>query len=70
LKELRPPLLIVRGAHTNAFIPKAAQRVQKLLPQAIIHTIENAGHLVPLEKPGEVGALINAFLSARVICSS
>lgn len=69
LKELKPPLLVVRGAHTNSILPKAAQRVQKILPQAVIHTVADSGHLVPLEKPEAVGALINEFLSERVMRS-
>jgi len=36
--------------------------MQARLPGAVIHTVEGAGHLVPLEKPGEVGAVIHEFL--------
>ncbi|HLF01769.1 MAG TPA: alpha/beta hydrolase [Anaerolineales bacterium] len=67
LKELKSPLIIIRGVYTNAFLPKAAQRVQNFLPDAIIHTVEGAGHLVPLEKPDAVGMLISEFLSEGVM---
>jgi pimeloyl-ACP methyl ester carboxylesterase len=62
IKDLRPPLLIIRGQQTDTFWPNAARMVQRRLPHAVIHTIPNAGHLVPLEKPDEVGRLICEFL--------
>ena len=62
VKELRVPLLVVRGQETDAFLSVAARMMQARLPGAVIHTVESAGHLVPLEKPGEVGAVIREFL--------
>ena len=40
----------------------AVRKAQRLLPGAVIHSVEGAGHLVPLEKPEEVGQLIRRFL--------
>lgn len=62
VKELRVPLLVVRGQETDAFVPVAARMMQTRLPRAEIRTIAGAGHLVPLEKPEEVGAVIHEFL--------
>lgn len=62
LPELRPPLLIVRGAQTDTFFPGAARKTQRHLPRAVIRTIEGAGHLVPMERPREVGEVIESFL--------
>lgn len=62
LKELRPPLLIVRGEKTDTFFPSAARMVKQRLPQAVIHTVAGTGHLLPMEKPEEVGAVIHEFL--------
>jgi len=62
LKDLRPPLLIVRGQETDTFVPAAARMSQQRLPQAVIHTIPGAGHLAPMEKPGEVGEVICVYL--------
>ena len=62
VKGLRVPLLVVRGQETDAFMPVAARMMQSRLPGAEIRTIAGAGHLVPLEKPEEVGAVIHEFL--------
>jgi pimeloyl-ACP methyl ester carboxylesterase len=62
LQQLRPPLLIIRGAESDTFLLPAVRKVQRLLPGAVIHSVEGAGHLVPLEKPEEVGQLIRRFL--------
>jgi len=64
LKHLRPPLLVIRGAESDTFFPQAAKKVRSILPNALIHDIEGAGHLVPLEKPREVGTAILAFLES------
>ena len=62
LKALRPPLLIVRGEQTDTFFPAAARMVKQRLPQTVIHTVPGTGHLLPMEKPEEVGAVIHEFL--------
>jgi pimeloyl-ACP methyl ester carboxylesterase len=64
VKNLRPPLLVVRGKETDAFMPAAARMMQARLPRAVIHTVEGAGHLAPLERPEEVGQIIRAFLES------
>ncbi|MBI5293752.1 MAG: alpha/beta hydrolase [Chloroflexi bacterium] len=62
LSALRPPLLIVRGARTDTLWLGTARRVLRYLPQAAIYTVDDATHLVPLEKPVEVGEVIKSFL--------
>lgn len=62
LKSLRPPLLVVRGQETDAFMPTAARRMQRQLPGAALRAIQGAGHLAPLERPQEVGEVIISFL--------
>jgi pimeloyl-ACP methyl ester carboxylesterase len=66
LKNLRPPLLIIRGAKSDTFFPQTAKKVKQVLPGAIIHDIEGASHLVPLERPEETGRLIREFLDRIV----
>jgi pimeloyl-ACP methyl ester carboxylesterase len=36
--------------------------MERLLPQARYHVIADAGHLVPMERPAETGAVIKRFL--------
>lgn len=62
LRALRPPALIVRGGDVEPGWPDGTGAVKQRLPHAEIHTIDGAGHLVPLERPGEVGAVIQSFL--------
>jgi pimeloyl-ACP methyl ester carboxylesterase len=62
LHTLKPPSLFIRGLHSDAFLPKAAHKVQQALPNTVLHTLAEAGHLVPLEKPGQVARLITEFI--------
>lgn len=54
LPELRGklPLLILRGASTDTFIPEAAEQVRALLPEATYIDIPG-GHLFPQSAPDE-----------------
>ncbi len=63
LHTLRPPALIVRGGDVEPGWPDGMGAVKKRLPHAEIRTVHGAGHLVPLEKPSVVGAVITSFLA-------
>jgi pimeloyl-ACP methyl ester carboxylesterase len=63
LPRLQPPLLLIRGAETDTFWPSAARLVQRKLPSARVVTLENATHLVPLERPEKVANAIHTFLT-------
>lgn len=60
--RLRTPALVVRGAHSGTFRPQAMARMQRLLPGARYCVVPDAGHMVPLERPVETGAIVRAFL--------
>lgn len=60
--RLRLPTLIIRGEHSQTFLPPAQRRMERLLPQARSVVIPDAGHMVPLERPAEVGTAIREFL--------
>jgi pimeloyl-ACP methyl ester carboxylesterase len=62
LRTLRPPMLIVRGRKIERGWPDATNTVQQRLPHTEIHRVDGAGHLVPLERPREVGEVIESFL--------
>jgi len=53
--HLRCPALFIRGERSNTFQPQAEARLARRLPQARFVTIPGAGHLLPMEKPEEVG---------------
>lgn len=65
LRTLRLPALILRGAQSDTFWAKTAERARRINPQIRIEAIANAGHLVPLERPQEVAELILEFCSAN-----
>lgn len=62
LHRLKPPVLAIRGAQTDAFSPAGVRALRRALPGAQVVEVPGAGHLVPLEKPEEVGRIITAFL--------
>ncbi len=62
--QLAIPALIIRGAHSNTFRAASQVRMARWLPQARFLMIPEAGHLVPMERPQEVGAAIRGFLAA------
>ncbi len=64
LGDLRIPTLILRGAQTNTFRENTAQLVRRRQSTIQVHTIENASHLVPLERPEEVARLTLDFLDS------
>jgi pimeloyl-ACP methyl ester carboxylesterase len=61
--QLRTPALIVWGQHSDTFRPQSQRRMARLLPQARFHVIPGAGHLLPMERPAETGAVIHEFLA-------
>ena len=61
IRGLRLPTLIIRGAESDTFWAKTAERVRRINPQVQVEAVANAGHLVPLERPREVAELILKF---------
>lgn len=62
LPRLEVPTLIIRGAETDTFLERTAHLVKRKQPKVRIETLEQATHLVPLERPGEVFELIQSFV--------
>lgn len=62
LSTLKPPVLFIRGAETDTFWRSTTQKVKRRLPAAQMISIENAGHLAPLEKPEAVYQAIMDFI--------
>ena len=66
LPDLKIPLLIIRGAETDAFWASTSRRVILKAPATRVVTLPQATHLVPLERPGEVYQAIQEFLQENV----
>jgi len=56
LPQLKPPLLIIRGAASDTFWEVTGRLVLRQLPSAQVITIPEASHLVALERPLEIMA--------------
>lgn len=62
LPRLRVPTLIVRGSETDTFSEAAARLVVKKNPAVRLIDLERSTHLLPLERPGDVFEITQAFL--------
>jgi len=63
LSVLTCPTLVVRGAK-DTLVPAAhAEYYADHLPLARLHVIDDAAHLVPLEKPDELAATVTDFFA-------
>ncbi len=61
-RRLEQPSLVIRGEKSNTFLEDGEKEFRKVNPKANLAVVAGAGHLVPQEKPEEVGALILNFL--------
>jgi pimeloyl-ACP methyl ester carboxylesterase len=57
------PILIVRGATSDTYLPESAEKVKQLLPEATHVEIAGHGHLFPQSAPGETYRVIRGWLS-------
>jgi pimeloyl-ACP methyl ester carboxylesterase len=64
LPEIAHPALIIAGTDDFMVPPKESVTAADLLPNAVLHLIENTRHLPQDEKPDAVLPLIRAFLCA------
>lgn len=60
--RLTQPVLVIRGETSNTFTVESEKAFRKVLPGASFQVVKDAGHLVPQEKPEEVGRLLIEFL--------
>lgn len=58
LARLDLPLLVLCGASDRITPPALSQELAALVPHARFHEIEKAGHMLPLEQPEQVAALL------------
>jgi len=67
LAGLKPPLLVIRGEHSTTFSAYTARLMQKKLPNMVFVNLPEAGHLVPIEQPHKVAAIISEFLKKQPV---
>jgi pimeloyl-ACP methyl ester carboxylesterase len=64
LSEITVPALVVCGGEDRLTPPKYSQYLAGKIPNSRLVIIENAGHMVMLEKPGEVAAQLRQFIDS------
>jgi len=65
LATIRVPTLVVHGAEDALMPASAARAMAAAIPGARFAAIPGAGHLAPLERPGEVNAVLREFLARQ-----
>lgn len=66
IAAIRVPTLVLCGAEDRLTPVKYARFLQQEIPGAALTAILGAGHLVMLEKPGEVNRALTSFLGAHL----
>jgi 2-succinyl-6-hydroxy-2,4-cyclohexadiene-1-carboxylate synthase len=66
LARLRCPTLLVAGALDAKFAALAAEMAAAIGPAAHLQLVPDAGHAAHLERPAELAALLDEFLTAHL----
>jgi len=59
---IRVPTLVLCGAEDRITPPALSTALSRMIPGAHYDSIENAGHISNLERPGEFNTLVGAFI--------
>ena len=62
MSRVRQPTLLVVGAEDMITPPDCLERAERLMPDARLLIVPEAGHLVPLERPQVFNAAVVEFL--------
>lgn len=63
--RVRLPTLIIRGDRSPAPVQHVAEMLEETLPDAILETVQGAGHMLPMTHAGRVSDLIADHLFAH-----
>jgi pimeloyl-ACP methyl ester carboxylesterase len=67
LPRIKCPTLLLYGADSDTFLPAAARRIKRVLPEATLKAFPATGHFVPMERPDETKEAIFEFLETHNI---
>ncbi len=62
---VRAPSLIIWGERDSIYGLHAAERLRHAVPGSQLHTMNGAGHLLPLEQPDGLAAVMRTFFGLR-----
>lgn len=63
LRELERPVLVVRAAESPVLQADVATRMAEVARRATLVEIADCGHMIPIERPGELAAALRGFLA-------
>jgi pimeloyl-ACP methyl ester carboxylesterase len=58
LEGLRLPVLFVRGADSDTFLPSAVARARRRVQDVMVVEVEGTSHFLPMERPTDVADII------------
>lgn len=65
LPSLAVPTLVLSGTADTLTKPDAQQEIANLIPGAGLHSIEGAGHMIPVEAQGQFAERLDRFLRSQ-----
>jgi 3-oxoadipate enol-lactonase len=65
LGRISCPTLILHGTEDRVIAPESADDIAQHIPGSELHLIEDAGHILPVERPELVERYLRDFLGAR-----
>jgi len=60
--QVQQPMLVIRGAESDALWPESWELLQQLQPQAQFRQFEETGHMIVMERPSLMADLILNFV--------
>jgi len=66
LPRVAVPTLVVAGDEDVLTKPQGMEEIAALIPGARLRRVPAAGHMIPVERPEALAALLDAFLAAHV----
>ena len=64
---LQKPTLVFYGAKSDTFLAAAAKRFKANVPEAVMVSVAETGHFVPMERPAETAEAIITFLKKEAL---
>jgi pimeloyl-ACP methyl ester carboxylesterase len=58
IRRLEVPLLVIRGALSDTFLPGGAKKIRRELPSATVIELPDTTHFLPMEQPAAVAETI------------
>jgi pimeloyl-ACP methyl ester carboxylesterase len=70
LDEIQTPVLLVAGEQSDTHDREFMDDLRSKLPEASVTIVPDAGHFLPMERPGVVADLVTKFLASRDVRGS